>query len=260
MGILIVFELITVYDLIQKKHAILHNFPLIGHLRYADETIRPEMQPYFIERNFDGAPFDCDTRRVVYERAKGIASKKSFGTELEIPKLGYEYVCHSMAPNPNVVKDPRVMIGGPDCKQPYSASIMNISAMSFGSLSPNAVMAMNKGAKMGNFVQDTGEGAISPYHLKYGADIYWQLGSGYLGARTADGDFNPELFAEKAKLPQVKATYLKVSQGAKPGLGSMLPGGKVNQEIAETCHVPVGGPIERLVARPNHKKGPCLPC
>lgn len=250
LGIVIALDAITVYDLNQKKHAILHNFPLLGHLRYLGETIRPEMQQYFIERNFDGAPFDRDTRSVVYERAKGITSKKSFGTEREITKPGYEYVRHSMAPNPHVIKDPRVMIGGPDCKQPYSASIMNISAMSFGSLSPNAVMAMNKGAKMGNFVQDTGEGAISPYHLKYGADLYWQLGSGYFGARTSDGNFNPELFAEKAKLPQVKATYLKVSQGAKPGLGGMLPGGKVNKEIAETRHVPVG---QGVMSPPYHR-------
>ena len=250
MAFILFLDVVAIYDMLQKKHSILRNFPVIGHLRYMGETIRPEMQQYFIERNFDGAPFDRDTRTVVYERAKGLSSKKSFGTERKINAPGYEYVRHSMAPSQHVIEDPRVDIGGPDCAQPYSASVFNISAMSFGSLSPNAVMAMNKGAKLGNFVQDTGEGAISPYHLKYGADLYWQLGSGYFGARTEDGDFDPELFREKAKIPQVKATYLKVSQGAKPGLGGMLPGHKVNEEIAATRHVPVG---KGVMSPPYHR-------
>lgn len=250
LGILVLLDLVAVYDLLQKKHSILRNYPVLGHLRYMGETIRPEMQQYFIERNFDGAPFDRDTRTVVYERAKGVSSKKSFGTERKINEPGYEYLRHSMAPTKSVLWDPRVVIGGPDCTQPYSSSIMNISAMSFGSLSPNAVLAMNKGAKEGNFVQDTGEGAISPYHLRYGADIFWQLGSGYFGARTEDGDFDPELFAKKAAMPEVKATYLKVSQGAKPGLGGMLPGDKVNEEIAATRHVPVG---KGVMSPPYHR-------
>ncbi|MEJ6019907.1 FMN-binding glutamate synthase family protein [Corynebacterium sp. H113] len=250
MGLVLVLDCIAIYDLNQKKHSLLRNYPVLGHARYLLEAIRPEMQQYFVERNFDGAPFDRDTRTVVYERAKGLSSKKSFGTERDVTQPGYEYVRHSMAPAHTVLVNPRVRIGGPDCTQPYDASIMNISAMSFGSLSPNAVLAMNKGAAMGKFVQDTGEGAISPYHLEHGADIYWQLGSGYFGARTDDGDFDPELFAQKAAIPQVKATYLKVSQGAKPGLGGMLPGDKVNEEIAATRHVPVG---KGVMSPPYHR-------
>ncbi|WP_448852036.1 FMN-binding glutamate synthase family protein [Corynebacterium sp. 335C] len=243
-------DVVCVHDLTQKKHSILRNFPVLGHARYMLESIRPEMQQYFIERNFDGTPFDRDTRTVIYERAKGLSNKKSFGTERDVTEPGYEYVRHSMAPARVVGDAPRVRLGGPDCTQPYDASIYNISAMSFGSLSPNAVLAMNKGAAMGGFAQDTGEGAISPYHLKYGADLFWELGSGYFGARTEDGDFDPELFREKSAMPEVKATYLKVSQGAKPGLGGMLPGHKVNEEIAATRHVPVG---KGVMSPPYHR-------
>lgn len=240
VAIAVFLDLVCAYDLVQTNHSLLRNYPVLGRARYILEAIRPEMQQYFVERNFDGRPFDRDTRTVVYERAKGLGAKKSFGTEREITDPGYEYLVHSMAPKEMKTSDPRVRLGGPECTQPYDASILNISAMSFGSLSPNAVEAMNKGAAYGKFAQDTGEGSISPHHLKYGADLFWQIGTGYFGCRTADGGFDEEKFRDKAATPEVKATYLKVSQGAKPGLGGMLPGEKVDEVIAEVRGVKVG--------------------
>ena len=251
LAFFLLLDAVAFYDVfVQKKHSLLRIYPVIGHARYLLESIRPETQQYFIERNFDGVPFDRDTRSVIYERAKGKTSKKSFGTERDITAPGYEYIPHSMAPSRSVNAKPTVRLGGPDCTQPYDASIFNISAMSFGSLSPNAVLAMNKGAAMGGFVQDTGEGSISPYHLEYGADLFWEIGSGYFGCRTPDGDFDPERFKERAALPQVKATYLKISQGAKPGLGGQLPGEKVDEIIAQTRGVRVG---EGVISPPFHR-------
>ena len=251
LAVFVFLDLVAVYDvLIQKKHTLLRIYPILGHARYILESIRPETQQYFIERNFDGTPFDRDTRSVIYERAKGLGSKKSFGTERKITEPGYEYIPHSMAPSHSVNANPRVHLGGPGCTQPYDVSIFNVAAMSFGALSPNAVRAMNKGAAMGGFIHDTGEGSISPYNLEYGADLFWEIGSGYFGCRTADGDFDPDRFSERAALPQVKATYLKISQGAKPGLGGMLPGDKVDEIIAKTRGVPVG---EGVVSPPFHR-------
>ena len=232
--------LVGVRDATQRRHSILRNFPVLGHMRFFLEKIRPEIQQYFIERNYDGKPFDRDQRSLVYSRAKGFKGDKAFGTELDVNAPGYEYFVQSIAPKPAPEDEHRVRLGGPDCRQPYDASLLNISSMSFGSLSKNAVLAMNKGAAKGGFAQETGEGGLTGYHLAHDADIFWEFGSGYFGTRDADGNFDPEIFRRKATLPQVKAINIKLSQGAKPGLGGVLPGAKVTEEIAEARGVPVG--------------------
>lgn len=228
-----------VYDVVQTTHAILRNFPVIGHMRYLMEGIRPELQQYFIERNFDGRPYDRNTRTSIYQRAKGEAEEHPFGTERDLYEVGYEYLVHSTAPTKVMGSAPRVLIGGRDCTQPYEMALLNVSAMSFGSLSANAIEALNRGAAAGGFAHDTGEGAISPYH-RNGGDLVWEVGSGYFGCRTDDGGFDAEEFARKAADPQVKMVHLKLSQGAKPGIGGVLPGTKVTKEIAETRDVPLG--------------------
>lgn len=228
-----------VYDLVQKKHAILRNYPVIGHMRFLMEGIRPELQQYFIERNFDGRPYDRNTRTAIYMRAKGEKEEHPFGTERDLYEIGYEYLVHSTAPVRTMTEPPRVRIGGPDCTQPYDMALLNVSAMSFGSLSANAIEALNRGAAAGGFAHDTGEGAISPYH-RHGGDLVWEVGSGYFGCRTEDGGFDADEFAAKAADPQVKMVHLKLSQGAKPGIGGVLPGAKVTKEIAETRGVPLG--------------------
>ena len=194
----------------------LRNYPVVGHLRYLLERVRPEMQQYFIERNFDGRPYDRDTRTIIYERAKGIHGEKAFGTERDVNEVGYEYLVHATAPRPAADDPPRVRIGGPDCTQPYDMALLNVSAMSFGALSANALRALNIGAAAGGFAHDTGEGGLSAHHL-YGGDLVWELGSGYFGARTRDGEFDPDQFADKAAHDAVKCVSLKLSQGAKPG-------------------------------------------
>ncbi|WP_084077325.1 FMN-binding glutamate synthase family protein [Demequina sp. NBRC 110057] len=241
---------IGAYDLIQRRHAVLRNYPLVGHLRYGLEKIRPELQQYFIERDWDGKPFDRDTRSIIYERAKGTHSEQAYGTELDVYEVGHEFLVHSTAPLEAPEEPPRVSIGGPDCSRPYSMSLMNVSAMSFGALSANAIRALNKGAAMGGFAHDTGEGGISPYHREHGGDLVWEIGTGYFGCRTEDGDFDPEQFAAKAQDDQVKTVSLKLSQGAKPGIGGVLPGKKVTPEIAQTRGVPAG---EKCVSPPGHR-------
>ncbi|MGO2052261.1 FMN-binding glutamate synthase family protein [Glutamicibacter sp. BW80] len=231
---------VGIRDMTQKRHAILRNFPILGHARYLFEFIRPEIQQYFIERNTDGTPFDRDTRSMIYARAKGTDSHKAFGTELKVNEVGHEYLLHSSAPVAPNKEQHRVNIGSSQCAQPYEMSLLNISSMSFGSLSANAVLAMNKGAAMGDFVHETGEGGLTKYHLEHGADLFWEIGSGYFGCRTPEGRFNPETFARKANLPQVKGITIKMSQGAKPGLGGVLPAAKVTAEIAEAREVPMG--------------------
>ncbi|MGW7328366.1 FMN-binding glutamate synthase family protein [Streptomyces sp. NPDC054840] len=231
---------VAVHDLVQRRHSLLRNYPLLGHLRFAMEALRPEIQQYFIERNFDGRPFDRDTRTIVYERAKGTDDEEPFGSERDLHRIGSEYLTPSMAPRPVRGDPPRVRIGGPGCTRPYDMALLNISAMSFGSLSGNAVRALNTGARRGGFAQDTGEGGISEYHLEPGGDLVWEIGTGYFGCRTEDGDFDPRQFAEKAAHEQVKCVMLKISQGAKPGMGGVLPGAKVNAEIAEVRGVPRG--------------------
>lgn len=242
--------LLGLYDLVQRRHSILRNFPVLGHARFLLEAIRPELQQYFIERNYDGRPFDRDTRSVIYERAKGLHGDQAFGTERDVNEVGYEYVVHSTAPLTPEETQPRVRIGGPDCTQPYEMALLNVSAMSFGALSANAIRALNAGAAAGGFAHDTGEGGLTQYHLEAGGDLIWELGSGYFGARTATGDFDPAKFRDKSAHPQVKCVSLKLSQGAKPGIGGVLPAAKVTQEIAEARGVPQG---EKCVSPPAHK-------
>lgn len=241
--------MLGVSDLIQRRHSILRNYPVLGHARFLLETIRPEIEQYFIERNTEGTPFDRDTRDTVYERAKGAKDVEPFGTERDVNAVGYEFVRHSLRAQAAGDAIPRVLIGGPDCVQPYLMALYNVSAMSFGALSGNAIEALNSGAARGGFAHDTGEGGISPYHLKHGGDLIWEVGSGYFGCRTADGQFDPVLFTAKALLPQVKCISIKLSQGAKPGLGGVLPGAKVSPEIAHTRGVRAG---QTVVSPPSH--------
>lgn len=240
LAITLALLVLGVHDMVQTKHAILRNYPILGRMRFLLESIRPEIQQYFIERNTDGRPFDRDTRSLVYARAKGADSHKAFGTERDVNEAGYEYLLHSTAPVEVPDQQHRVRIGGPDCLQPYDMALMNVSSMSFGALSKNAVLAMNKGAAMGGFVQETGEGGLTRYHLEHGADLFWEIGSGYFGARTAEGNFNPEAFAVKASNEHVKGITIKLSQGAKPGLGGVLPAAKITAEISEAREVPRG--------------------
>ncbi|MFD1616328.1 FMN-binding glutamate synthase family protein [Gelatiniphilus marinus] len=232
-----------VIDILQKKHTIRRNFPLIGRFRYMLESIRPEIMQYFVETDTEGRPLNRILRTLVYRRAKGRNDTEPFGTQLNIYHAGYEWLEHSMYAknNPKDIGEfPRLIIGGKDCKQPYSSSLLNISAMSFGSLSKNAVLALNKGAKMGNFAHNTGEGGISDYHLKYGGDLIWQIGTGYFGCRKDDGSFNEATFRENALRPQVKMIEIKLSQGAKPGHGGILPAIKNTEEIARIRHIKPG--------------------
>ena len=237
------------YDFLQKKHAVLRNFPIIGHFRYMAEAIRPEISQYFIESDTDGVPFNREQRSVVYQRAKKVRDTVPFGTKRDVYEVGYEWVNHSLRPIHLEPSDLRVVIGELNCKQPYSASRLNISAMSFGSLSKNAVLALNQGAKMGNFAHNTGEGGISPYHLQGGGDLIWQVGTGYFGCRKPDGTFCPDTFAECANLPNVKMIEIKLSQGAKPGHGGILPAAKLTKEIAEIRGVPMG---QDVLSPPAH--------
>jgi len=239
-----------VRDLLQKSHAVLRNYPISAHIRFLLEEIRPEMRQYFFESEKDGMPFSRDTRAVIYQRAKMVLDKRPFGTQENIYSEGYEWMHHSMAPKPHAEEKFRIAIGGPDCKKPYSASVFNISAMSFGALSPNAVRALNAGAKKGGFAHDTGEGGFSPYHRENGGDIIWEIGSGYFGCRNRDGTFNADEFARVAADDQIKMVELKISQGAKPGHGGVLPAAKVSEEISRIRGVGMG---EDCISPPYHK-------
>ena len=246
-GVLVV---VGVHDLLQVHHSIQRNYPVIGHIRWMAEFVRPEIRQYLIESDEDAAPFSRDQRSIVYERAKGQVGEHPFGTQLDVYRDGYEFLAHSAmpidAPDPSSF---RISIGGPQCSRPYSASVFNISAMSFGALSANAIRALNAGAKKGGFSHDTGEGSISPYHREMGGDIIWEIGSGYFGCRTKDGHFDPERFAAQAKDDQVKMIEVKLSQGAKPGHGGVLPAPKVTREIAQTRGVAMG---ENCVSPARH--------
>lgn len=219
-------------DFFQTRHGVRRNFPIIGNLRYFFELIRPELQQYFVEDNLSGRPVPREFRSIVYQRAKGELETLPFGTQRDVYQEGHEWVLHSISPAHIEQKDLRVQFGGPQCRQPYSASLMNISAMSYGALSSAAVTALNLGAAKGGFYHNTGEGGLSPYHLQ-GADVVWQLGTGYFGCRTRDGKFDEKAFEERAKFSNVKMVEIKLSQGAKPGKGGVLPGKKVSREIAE---------------------------
>ncbi|MDE2379816.1 FMN-binding glutamate synthase family protein [Bradyrhizobium sp.] len=225
--------LLGVRDLLQKSHAVLRNYPISAHLRFLLEEIRPEMRQYFFESEKDGMPFSRDTRAVVYQRAKMELDKRPFGTQEDVYREGYEWMHHSVAPKTRAEEKFRITIGGPDCAKPYSASVFNISAMSFGALSPNAVRALNAGARKGGFAHDTGEGGVSSYHREMGGDLIWEIGSGYFSCRNKDGSFNPDLFARVSSEDQIKMVELKISQGAKPGHGGVLPAAKVSEEIAK---------------------------
>jgi len=240
-GLAAALVLLGVFNLLQTRHAILRNYPVIGHVRWLAELVRPEIRQYLIESDTEAAPFSRSQRSLVYERAKGQPGERPFGTLLDVYHNGYEWIAHSNRPAPTT--DPasfRITIGGDQCRAPYSASVFNISAMSFGSLSANAIRALNAGAKRGGFYHDTGEGSISVYHREAGGDIVWELGSGYFGCRTDDGHFDPDRFAQQAASEQVKMIEIKLSQGAKPGHGGVLPAAKVTPEIARTRGVPLG--------------------
>ncbi|WP_228268442.1 FMN-binding glutamate synthase family protein [Acinetobacter colistiniresistens] len=226
-------SIVGLRDLLQKKHAILRNYPILGHFRFLFEDVRPEIRQYFIESDQDALPFSRMQRSLVYQRAKNENADKPFGSIIDVYDPNYRFIVHSIAPCPPANPESfRVTVGNAQCSQPYSSSIMNISAMSFGSLSANAIRALNKGAHLGNFYHDTGEGSLSPYHLEHGGDIVWQIASGYFGCRTPEGLFDPDKFAQQAKNPNIKMIEVKLSQGAKPGHGGILPKHKITEEIA----------------------------
>jgi glutamate synthase domain-containing protein 2 len=243
--------ILGVYDLYQPKHSIVRNYPVVGRLRYFAEDLRPKVYQYFVESDTNGKPFSRLSRSLIYQRAKKENDTIPFGTQLDVYENGYEWLSHSIAAisHHELNEDPRVLIGGPECAQPYSASIYNISAMSFGSLSQNAILALNGGAKMGNFMHNTGEGGISDYHTRPGGDLVWQIGTGYFGCRHHDGTFNYEAFAERSKSEQVKMIEIKLSQGAKPGHGGILPASKVTPEISRIRLVKEGFDV---ISPPGH--------
>ena len=240
--------MVGLYDSFQREHTILRNFPVIGHARYLLEMVRPEIQQYFIESNIDAYPIEREMRSIVYQRSKNELETQPFGTQRDVYHIGYEWAGHSLSHVDPLHEEPRLQIGGPDCSKPYSASRLNISAMSFGSLSPAAVRALNLGAKRGGFAHNTGEGGVSPYHRE-GGDLIWQIGAGYFGCRDADGRFDEPMFQDTACTDAVKMIELKLSQGAKPGHGGILPAAKVNAEIARIRKVPEG---RAVVSPPWH--------
>ena len=236
--VLLPLLLVGAHDLIQTSHAILRNYPIIGHMRFILESIRPELRQYIIEDERDPVPFSREHRVLIYNRSKDVRDAQPFGTVKDVSAVNYGWISHSIRPKTISDHDFRVVIGGPDCRQPYSASVLNISGTSFGAVSANAIMAFNLGAKTGGFAHNTGEGSISPYHRRYGGDIIWQVATGYFGCRTPDGRFDPERFRAQASDPQVKMIEVKLSQGAKPGHGGVLPKAKITAEIAQTRGVP----------------------
>jgi len=241
--------IIGFYDFFQTRHSIRRNFPVLGRFRYLFELIRPEINQYFVESNIDGTPFNREQRSVVYRRSKNQMDSLPFGMQHNIDKTGYEWINHSLSPKHIERNHLRVTVGGPDCKQPYSASLLNISALSYGSISKNAVLALNGGAKDGNFAHNTGEGGISTYHLEPGGDLIWQIGTGYFGCRKETGDFCEQTFQKNSNYSQVKMIEIKLSQGAKPGHGGLLPAKKVSKEISEIRGVPMG---KDIISPPAH--------
>ena len=246
----LVFGFMGYTDITQSHHTILRNFPVLGRLRYFFESVRPELRQYFVESDQEENPYSRERRAVIYQRAKDVLATMPFGTRHDVYGVGYTWIAHSLQPKHPPESAGRIMVGEGRCKQPYSCSIFNISAMSYGSLSTNAVLALNRGAKMGAFAHNTGEGGVSPYHLEPEGDLIWQIGTGYFGCRTDDGDFNPEMFAAMATKPNVKMIEIKLSQGAKPGHGGILPAKKVTPEISEIRGVPMG---KDVLSPPSHK-------
>jgi glutamate synthase domain-containing protein 2 len=239
VAIFAALALLGTLDLLQRKSTLRRNYPLLAHFRYGLESIGPEMRQYFIESDLAEVPFSREQRALVYQRAKRLNDVRPFGTQQNVYGIDYEWINHSMAPTAIASADFRISIG-PDRAQPYSASVFNVSAMSFGALSAAAIRALNAGAKRGGFYHDTGEGSISPYHREAGGDLVWEIGSGYFGCRNEDGSFSEERFAANARDPQVKMIEVKLSQGAKPGHGGVLPAPKVSAEISATRGVPMG--------------------
>ena len=233
-------SVIGVVDMLQTRHTLRRNFPLSGHIRTFFEYFRPMLRQYVVESDNEEVPFSHAQRSIAYQRAKNVLDKRPFGTELDLYATQYEWINHSLAPARIDSADFRIAIGGPQCTQPYSASVFNISAMSFGALSANAIRALNEGARRGGFYHDTGEGSLSRYHREMGGDICWEIGSGYFGCRNDDATFSEEKFVENAISPQVKMIEVKLSQGAKPGHGGVLPAAKVSAEIAAARGVPMG--------------------
>jgi len=240
---------VGIWNLIQTKHTLMRNYPVIAYVRWISEELRPFLRQYIVESNTEGRPYSREHRSLIYQRAKEALDLHPFGTELDIHESDYEWLAHSIAAREVDPDDFRVDVGGPQCSKPYSVSVLNISAMSFGALGANAVEALNLGAKKGGFYHDTGEGSISPYHRKNGGDLVWELGSGYFGCRDKDGHFDPKRFAEQAVSDQVKMIEIKLSQGAKPGHGGVLPADKITPEISETRGVPMG---QDCVSPPAH--------
>lgn len=243
--------IIGLADMLQTKKAVRRNFPILGNFRYLMEEIRPEIQQYFVESNSSGTPFSREDRSVVYQRAKNVRDTVAFGTQKVLYATGAEWVNHSMAPKDVNPKDMRTIVGGPACQKPYNASLLNIGAMSYGALSKNAILALSQGAKIGNFAHNTGEGGVSPYHLKGGGDLIWQIGTGYFGCRTKEGRFCEKSYVEKTSLENIKMIELKISQGAKPGKGGILPASKVTNEIAEIRGVDLGHDV---ISPPAHRE------
>ncbi len=239
-GVAGAISLLGLYDLAQRHHSLKRNYPILANLRFLLEKVRPEIRQYFLESDTDGRPFNRSKRAIVYQRAKHQLDKRPFGTLQDPYSADFEFLTHSIAPVAVANADFRISVGGPQCRQPYALSLLNISAMSFGSLSGNAILALNKGARLGGFAHDTGEGSISRYHREGGGDIIWEVASGYFGCRNEDGTFRPALFAEQAQQPQVKMIEIKLSQGAKPGHGGVLPGAKVTPEIAAARGIRIG--------------------
>ena len=244
--------MLAIYDAFQKKKAILRNFPILGRSRYAAEWLRPKLYQYFIEPDTDGRPFNRLDRNIVYQRSKMVNDTTPFGTQIDTYNDGYEWINHSIGAldHHDLEEHPKVLVGGKNCKQPYNLSIFNVSAMSFGSLSKNAVMALNGGASIGEFAQNTGEGGISEHHDKHNGDLIYQIGTGYFGCRTADGNFSEELYAERTNKPNVKMIEIKLSQGAKPGHGGILPAKKATPEIAKIRNIE---PYKSVLSPPYHK-------
>ncbi|QQR89036.1 MAG: FMN-binding glutamate synthase family protein [Myxococcales bacterium] len=246
---LLPIALVGIYDVVQKKRSLLRNYPVVGHFRYWLESFRPEIQQYFVETNWQGRPYNRELRSIVYQRAKGELQTHPFGTQRDVYWVGHEWMNHSLAPLTPLKVEPRVRIGGDECKQPYEASHLNISAMSYGSLGVNAIRALNLGAKLGGFYHNTGEGGLSPYHLEDGGDLCWQIGTGYFGCRDEQGRFSAERFRDTSQNPSVKMIEIKLSQGAKPAHGGILPGKKVSHEIATIRGVPEGRDV---ISPPAH--------
>ena len=253
LGFLLIPIAVGFYDIFQSKHAIKRNFPLVGRSRYLAEWLRPKLYQYFVEPDTEGAPVPRIFRSLVYQRSKKVTDTTPFGTQLNLYSEGYEWMNHSILPkgHDDLNFDPRVRVGGPDCKKPYDLAMLNVSAMSYGSLSANAIKALNGGAAIGKFAHNTGEGGISAHHMEYGGDLIYQIGTGYFGCRNEEGGFSEENFLNTINKANVKMIEVKLSQGAKPGHGGILPAKKVTREISEIRNVPMG---KDVLSPPYHKE------